>query len=134
MHPHPPRRRGIFSAVKPGDAEPHNENEDQPLVFTFEAELFEWTSSATSWFFVRMPADQSQELREQMDGLTNGFGSIRVEVSLGESVWLTSVFPDSATKCYVLPVKKAIRKHEELEPGDPTTVTIRVVSIDSSSA
>ncbi len=100
---------------------------DSELRFTFNSELFEWTSTATSWFFIRMPLDQSAELREQMDGLTAGFGSIRVEVTIGGSVWRTSVFPESTTKCYMLPVKKAIRKAEDIEPDDSVDVSLAVV-------
>jgi Domain of unknown function (DUF1905) len=103
-------------------------NED--LAFRFSGELFEWTSTATSWFFIRVPPDQSAELREQMDGLTGRFGSIRVEATIGDVVWKTSVFPESASRAYLLPVKKAVRKAEEIEPGDPVDVEIRVLLIE----
>jgi hypothetical protein len=100
---------------------------DEGLRFAFTSDLFEWNSTATSWFFVHMPADQSAELREQMDGLTNGFGSIRVEVTVGEITWRTSVFPNSDTKQYMLPMKKQVRKANDLEPGDPVDVELRVL-------
>jgi hypothetical protein len=99
------------------------------LTFHFAGELFEWTSNATSWFFISMPTDQSAELREQMQGLTNGFGSVRVEATISDTVWKTSLFPNSSSRCYVLPVKKAVRKAEEIEPGDIVDVSIRVVLV-----
>jgi hypothetical protein len=41
-----------------------------------------------------------------------------VRVRLGGSEWRTSIFPDSKSGCYVLPVKKAVRKTENVEVGD----------------
>jgi hypothetical protein len=94
---------------------------------TFGAKLFEWTSTVTSWFFFRMPADQSAELREQMDGLTKGFGSIRVEATIGDSIWQTSVFPEGSTKQYMLPVKAAIRTAQGLLAGESVGISVRVL-------
>jgi hypothetical protein len=100
----------------------------QPTVdVTFGAKLFEWTSTVTSWFFFRMPADQSAELREQMDGLTKGFGSIRVEATIGDSIWQTSVFPEGSTKQYMLPVKAAIRTAQGLLAGESVGISVRVL-------
>jgi hypothetical protein len=98
-----------------------------PLGFDFTGELFEWTSNATSWWFIRMPVDQSAELREEMDGLTNGFGSVRVEVTIGSTTWRTSLFPSSADKQYLLPVKKQVRTTEKLIEGEPIEVSLTVL-------
>jgi hypothetical protein len=91
----------------------------------FEAELWEWESRA-SWFFVTVPLDESEDIRE-MSPDDRGFGSVRVDVEVGESRWRTSVFPDSKLGCYVLPVKKAVRVAEGIEPGDRVEVTLRVM-------
>lgn len=56
-----------------------------------------------------------------------GFGSIRVKVTLGASTWATSIFPESKSGCYVLPVKKAVRASEGVEVGDAVEVTIETV-------
>jgi len=53
-----------------------------------------------------------------------GFGSIRVTVEIGDSKWATSIFPDSESGCYLLPVKKAIRASEGLEIGDTANITL----------
>ena len=99
-----------------------------PLTYQFTGELFVWSGGQANWYFIRMPVKQSKELREQMDGLTNGFGSIRVEVTIEESTWRTSVFPESSTGSYLLPVKKQIRKAAEIEEGDDVEVALTVIS------
>ena len=104
--------------------------QNEPLDFRFSGELFEWTSNATSWFFIRLPTDQSAELREQTDGLTSRFGSVRVEATIGAVVWKTSLFPSADPRTYILPVKKAVRKAEEIEPGDEVDVSIRVLLVE----
>ncbi|MEZ5231631.1 MAG: DUF1905 domain-containing protein [Acidimicrobiales bacterium] len=58
-----------------------------------------------------------------------GFGSVRVEATIGATVWRTSVFPDRGSGCYVLPLKQAVRKAEGLLDGDPATVTLRLVDL-----
>jgi hypothetical protein len=99
-------------------------------IYHFDGEMFRWTpksGTATSWYFIRMPAEPSAELKESMEGFTNGFGSIRVEATVGDTVWRTSLFPDSESKTYLLPVKKAVRKSEELDEGDVVPVSIEVL-------
>ena len=45
---------------------------------------------------------------------------------MGATAWETSVFPDSKSGCYVLPVRKAVRRAEDLEAGDPVPVSLTV--------
>jgi hypothetical protein len=89
----------------------------------FEAELWEHEGPA-AWCFVTVPAGPSEDIR--LGGaMPAGFGSYRVEVTVGGTTWRTSVFPSS--ECFVLPVKKAVRRAEDLEPGDLVAVSLDVV-------
>ncbi|MEU6235183.1 DUF1905 domain-containing protein [Kitasatospora sp. NPDC047058] len=98
------------------------------MLFTFEAELWIWEARrAESWTFVSLPVDASEEIRDFPGGPPRGFGSRRVRVTVGHTTWLTSVFPDSARGCYVLPVKRAVRKAEAIEEGDVATVTVELL-------
>jgi hypothetical protein len=91
----------------------------------FTAELWEYDGNA-AWCFVTVPPDTSEDLR--LSGAEPaGFGSIKVEVSVGASTWRTSVFPDKASGGFVLPVKKAIRKAEDIEVGDEMAVSIEPI-------
>jgi hypothetical protein len=94
--------------------------------FTFTSTLFTPETMA-AYVFASVPADQSAEIRELTDGLRRGFGSQRVRVTITDSVWVTSIFPESATGRFLLPVKKAIRLAEGLEVGDTPTVTIELL-------
>jgi len=93
--------------------------------FSFTAELWQWEAQTTSsWFFVTLPADLADDLRMEA-GPPRGFGSIRVEVVIGSSVWKTSVFPSDGT--FVLPVKKPVRVKEGIEEGDSVEVSVRPI-------
>jgi hypothetical protein len=53
--------------------------------------------------------------------------SIRVEVTLGDTTWKTSVFPDRDSGSYVLPVKRVVRTAEGVDLGDSVEVDLVVV-------
>jgi len=97
------------------------------MTYTFEAEVWEW-SSKTSWFFVSLPEDEADDIEERYGRRAAGFGSIRVEVTIGSSTWRTSLFPSNEEKTYVLPLKKAVRTAEGLGPGSIAAVELVVVT------
>ena len=98
------------------------------MLIAFEADLWRWDARrADSWTFVSLPAGASAEIRELTDGLRRGFGSVRVRATVGSSTWATSIFPDAQRGCYVLPIKRAVRRAEDLDVGEVATVTIEVL-------
>jgi hypothetical protein len=100
------------------------------VIVVFEAELWMWDARADStWTFVTLPVEASEDIRELFDGPRRGFGAVRVRVTLGGSTWTTSIFPDSASGCYVLPVKRAIRKAEGIDVGDTATTTVELIDL-----
>lgn len=82
-----------------------------------------------SWHFLTLPAELSEDIALEA-GPRKGFGSIRVEVSIGSTTWRTSVFPDAATGSFVLPVKKQVRQSESLRAGASCGVTLEVAPPD----
>lgn len=93
---------------------------------TFTAELWLWDARRPdTWTFVTVPAEVSEEI-EAASGPRAGFGSVRVSVRIGATRWQTSVFPDKASRCYVLPVKQSVRRMLGVAEGDEVTVHIEV--------
>lgn len=99
----------------------------EPGQFTFVAELWVWEAKAPSsnWIFVSVPEEFTEEIL-LLGGPPKGFGSIRVEVSVDDQTWRTSVFP-SKDGGYVLPVKAPVRRRSGVEAGDDITVNLRVI-------
>ena len=91
------------------------------------AELWEHSPGEPgSWHFVTVPADLAEELTLE-SGPPAGFGSVRVEVRVGGTTWRTSIFPNS-DGTYVLPVKKAVRRAEDLHAGMACELVLEVLS------
>lgn len=98
------------------------------MVVVFDAELWIWdVRRPDTWTFVSLPAEASEEVREVAGGPRRGFGAVRVRVTVGGSTWTTSIFPDGARGCYVLPIKRAVREAEALDTGDIATVTVELI-------
>ena len=94
--------------------------------YTFTAELWEWQSKA-SWYFLSLPDGVADEIDDRFGGNAAGFGSLRVEVTVGATTWRTSIFPSTAERTYVLPVKKAVRTAERLDVGTTADVRLTVL-------
>ena len=92
--------------------------------FVFRATL--WVHAAGSWQFITLPKHISAELRAAGAHASRGFGSLRVRVTIGSTTWNTSVFPDSKSGTYLLPVKKAVRIAEQLSIDHSVDVVLRL--------
>lgn len=94
----------------------------------FESELWLWSAKeGDAWVFVTVPEEVSDEIRD-LAGPPRGFGSVRVEATIGATTWRTSVFPNGDEPgTFALPLKKAVRRSEDLEVGDSAAVMLRVV-------
>ena len=95
----------------------------------FTAELWRWDARRSdTWTFVTVPADVTAAVEDEADarGPRAGFGSVKVVVRVGGTTWSTSVFPDSASGCFVLPIKRAVRDAQGVEAGDSITVRLRL--------
>ena len=81
--------------------------------------------------FLRIPPEGAEaivghefERRLEM-GKRRGFGSVKVTVSLGESTWQTSLFPNKDGSWF-LPIKKPVRVAEGLIDGDDVEVELEL--------
>lgn len=93
---------------------------------TFEGKVFRWAANP-SFFMVCVPEDLSAEIKEISDGLTNGFGSLKVEATIGAFVWRTSIFPDSKSGMFELPLKAEVRKKNNLDVGSIVEVQLEIL-------
>lgn len=100
----------------------------------FTAEVWRWDGQE-AWFFATLPQDVTEQVRE-VSGPRRGFGSVKVEATAtsgaGETVWCTSVFPDSRSGRFLLPLKRAIRQAHDLDEGD--SVDLRLTVVDEHAA
>jgi hypothetical protein len=89
----------------------------------FTGELWFWKGPAP-WHFVTVPEDECVELEATSGFVSYGWGMIPVYAQIGGTEWETSMFPKDGA--YVLPVKSAVRRAEDLDEGDVPTVRLRI--------
>jgi hypothetical protein len=91
--------------------------------FEFVAELWLHRGDG-AWHFITVPGEISDEVEARTVRQRRGFGSVRVQVTVGETTWSTSLFPDAKRGAYVLPVKKEVRRQEGISAGRQVAVTL----------
>ncbi|MEO5706676.1 MAG: DUF1905 domain-containing protein [Alteraurantiacibacter sp.] len=86
-----------------------------------------------SWHFLTIDGAagetiKAHEVMRRLElGSGRGFGSVKVTARIGDTRWTTSVFPSSSHDGYVLPVKLAVRKAEDLAAGDEAEVELELL-------
>ncbi len=102
------------------------------LEYEFDSPLWAWKAGeADSWIFVALPEEMADEVLDVAAPYVRGFGSLRIEATIGATVWRTSIFPSSERRTYSLPLKRAVRAAEGLSLGDTAHVRIRLVDLEA---
>ncbi len=96
--------------------------------FTFKATLWEYAGKG-SWVFISLPKEYYPELKTLSLAGKKGFGSLRVAVTVGVTQWRTSIFPDTKSSSFVLPIKKSVRDQEHLKVGENAEVQIHLLDV-----
>jgi hypothetical protein len=95
------------------------------LKITFSGEMWE-VEEKGGWHFVTLPKDDAEQINFFTSGARIGFGSVKVTATIGDAVWDTSIFPDSKSESYLLPVKAEVRKKAKIQVGDVITVQLNI--------
>ena len=91
------------------------------MQLTFSGDVFEWRGPAP-FYFIEVPADDSAQIKEVASIVSYGWGVIPVTVKIGKTEITTSLFPKQGK--YLVPIKDALRRPEQLEIGDTAQVTL----------
>lgn len=93
--------------------------------YKVSSKVWMWPGDA-AWHFANVDTKQSAVITEKHSKAKRGFGSVPVEVTLGKSMWKTSIFPDKRSSTYLLPLKRSVRMHEGIEAGDAVSFTLKI--------
>lgn len=88
--------------------------------------VYVYPGETANWHFVPINKKIGLEIRETYGKSRRGFGSLPVEVMVGKTVWQTSIFPDKYSGSYILPLKAAVRKAEDIYADKKLKFTIRI--------
>jgi hypothetical protein len=87
------------------------------MVYNITTEVWLYPGKA-GWHFVTIPKKESEEIKARFGKHRVGWGSVPVTITLGKSIWKTSIFPDKKAGGYLLPLKADVRKKEGFGAGD----------------
>lgn len=96
--------------------------------YALRSEVVLWPGAQGAWHFAYVDKKHSAEIRKAYAGPRRGFGAVRVRVKLGKTEWETSIFPDSRSGCYVLPLKLKVRRAEGIAAGDTVPFALTLLS------
>jgi hypothetical protein len=85
-----------------------------------------WLWSGGRWHFITVPEQDAVEIRAHSLLNRGGFGSVKVEASIHDVIWRTSVFPQKSGG-YLLPVKAQVRRDADIAAGDEVTVRLELL-------
>ncbi len=94
--------------------------------FQIEAEVWLYPGEA-AWHFVSLPKNISKQIKKEFGDMARGWGSLPVNVKIGTTKWKTSIFPDTKSNTYILPLKLEVRKLEDIKSGDNINVSISLI-------
>lgn len=89
-------------------------------------DIWHWRGPSP-FYFVTVPEDESLHIQAVAAGVTYGWGMIPVTARIGGTEWTTALFPKDGR--YVVPLKDAVRRAEDLDEGE--TVTVRLTVADT---
>ncbi len=92
--------------------------------FTLTTTLWKYPSQSAAWYFITINPEISAQIKSQPRP-KKGWGSVRVQVTIGKTTWDTSMFP-SKEGAYILPIKASVRKAEDIFEGETVKVLLQV--------
>lgn len=98
-----------------------------PLLYTIHATPWVYSSGKSAWHFISIPSQISMEMKQIFSDGIRPFGSLPVQATIGSTTWHTSVFWNTKTLEYFLPLKKDVRIAEALDTSTSVTVQIQIV-------
>jgi hypothetical protein len=89
----------------------------------FNGKIWFW-KGPSPFYFVTVPAKQSDDLKAISGFVTYGWGMIPVTAQIGKTVWKTSLYPKEGL--YIVPLKDKVRRAEQLGEGDEVSVHLEI--------
>lgn len=93
--------------------------------FNFTEKIWLYPGKA-AWHFITLPRETAKEIDYYFSLQKRGWGSLKVEATIGHTTWETSIFPDKKSDSYVLPIKSEVRKREQLAAKKTVSVSLKI--------
>jgi hypothetical protein len=96
-------------------------------MISFTGPLKSWTFADGTTHFMSVPAELAGEIKAHAMLVRRGFGSVKVEVTVDDFTWRTSIFPSKDSGGYFLPVKIEVLRNTGVAAGDLVRVALELL-------
>jgi hypothetical protein len=97
----------------------------KPPTYTIRAKVWLWSGKG-AWHFATIPNEVATQIKDMFGYLKGGWGSLPVRLTVGKTTWQTSIFPDSKSGGYLIPLKAEVRKKEKFDIDEEIEINIEV--------
>ncbi|QED23614.1 DUF1905 domain-containing protein [Candidatus Deianiraea vastatrix] len=95
------------------------------MFLSFNTTVIKYSTEKASWYFAPLPLDVAKNIKS-LNKSKLGFGSVKVIAIINETQWQTSIFPDSKSSSYILPIKSEIRQKNNITENTTVNIAIEV--------
>lgn len=95
-------------------------------IFRMRSEVLLYPGMA-GWHFIVVSKKQSEEIKKKFGSKQRGWGSLPVMATIGKTSWKSSIFPDTKTSTYLLPLKAEVRKKEGIRAKESVIFSIKLL-------
>jgi Domain of unknown function (DUF1905) len=100
--------------------------QSKPKKFRIRARVWLYPGESGQWHFITIPKAETLRIHAQYGSRKRGWGSLPVDVTIGTVNWRTSIFPETKSGTFLLPIKASVRKQTGVCAEDLVTVLIQV--------
>lgn len=93
--------------------------------YRLKGKVWLWPGETAAWHFVHIEKNIAGQLKEKY-GRRNAWSSVRVKVGIGKTKWHTSIFWDTRSGTYLLPLKAQVRRTEGVAADDDITYNLEI--------
>ena len=95
--------------------------------YSFKAKLWIYDGPA-AWHFITLPQDVAEDIELHYGHVKRGWGSLPVEVQVGQTKWSTSIFTDKKSGSFLLPIKSKVRQQAGITAADSPEFILKISS------
>lgn len=97
-------------------------------IYHFKTQARIYRGEKSTYYLATLPTNIADAIKTMREGRKRlGWGSVRVELTVGKTIWRTSIFPSSESKSFIFLIKQSVRKAETIAEGTRMQVSLKLL-------
>lgn len=95
------------------------------LSYDFTTTVWTYFNGKSTYYLASLPVKTGKAIRAMREGAPRrGWGSVPVVITIGDTSWKSSIFPESGSQSYLFLINAKVRKAEGIGEGSKLKVSI----------